>query len=211
MQRSQYKGERSSCWVTNYHLVGPQESVLLNSWHRKSLKQEPQHNGEQRTRTWNPESRDGGLYLGDGEHHRDRRWGSKNVNGAKDIMEEEKNIQFTKKVGEEIKQWLSALLGCLRVSLTSKFCKTIDFALFSFSPSLIEHVSLFGSPARIPLPANKEIKYFCLSKLRGWLDNTCNLFRWPPIWILEIFVDSAKQTVPSLPYFPCSTPKLALS
>ena len=48
-----------------------------------------------------------GLYLGDGEHHRDRRWGSKNVNGAeeaKDIMEEEKNIQFTKKVGEEIKQ-----------------------------------------------------------------------------------------------------------
>ena len=123
------------------HLVGPQESVLLNSWHRKSLKQEPQQYGDQITRTWNPESRDGGLYLGDGEHHRDRRWGSKNVNGAeeaKDIMEEEKNIQFTKKVGEEIKQWLSALLGCLRVSLTSKFCKTIDFALFSFSPSLIE-------------------------------------------------------------------------
>ena len=47
------------------------------------------------------------MYLGDGEHHRDRRWGSKNVNGAeeaKDIMEEEKNIQFTKKVGKEIKQ-----------------------------------------------------------------------------------------------------------
>ena len=29
-------------------------------------------------------------------------------------------------------------------------------------------------------PSNKEIKYFCLSTLRGWLDNTCNLFRQDP-------------------------------
>ena len=118
-------------------------------------------------------------------------------------MEEEKKIRFTKNVGEEIN-----LLGCLRVPLTSKFCKTIKVGSYFFFAEpdwrkcLVEHVSLFVSPARIPLPANKEIKYFCLSKLRGWLDNTCNLFRWPPIWILEIFVDSAKQTVPFSPILP---------
>ena len=47
------------------------------------------------------------MYRGDGEHHRDRRRGSKNVNGAeeaKDIIEEEKKTRVTKKVGEEINQ-----------------------------------------------------------------------------------------------------------
>ena len=40
------------------------------------------------------------MYLGDGEHHRDRRWGSKNVNGAeeaKDVMEEERRISSSPK------------------------------------------------------------------------------------------------------------------
>ena len=72
------------------HLVGPQESVLLNSWHQKSLKQGPQlqQYGDQITRTWKPESRDGGLYLGDGEHHRDRQCercrGGKACNGGRE-------------------------------------------------------------------------------------------------------------------------------
>ena len=46
-------------------------------------------------------------YISEMEYHRDRRRGSKNVNGAeeaKDIMEEEKKIRVTKKVGEEINQ-----------------------------------------------------------------------------------------------------------
>ena len=200
-------------WVLG-HLVGPQESVLLNSWHQKSLKQGPQQYGEQLARTWNPESRDGGLYLRDGEHHRDRRRGSKNVNGAeeaKDIMEEEKKIRVTKKVGEEINQWLSAFLGCWESPWHQSFAKQSNLALISFSPSLIEeNVWLNMFPYLSPLqespcrPIKKSNISVCPSSEVGSIIPV--IFSGGPQYefLRYLSTQQSKQSL-SLPYFPCSS------
>ena len=206
-------------WILG-HLVGPQESVLLNSWHQKSLKQGPQQYGEQLARTWNPESRDGGLYLRDGEHHRDRRRGSKNVNGAeeaKDIMEEEKKIRVTKKVGEEINQWLSAFLGCWESPWHQSFAKQSYLALISFSPSLIEeNVWLNMFPYLSPLqespcrPIKKSNISVCPSSEVGSIIPV--IFSGGPQYefLRYLSTQQSKQSL-SLPYFPCSSLTLALS
>ena len=206
-------------WVPS-HLVGPQESVLLNSWHQKSLKQGPQQYGEQLARTWNPESRDGGLYLRDGEHQRDRRRGSKNVNGAeeaKDIMEEEKKIRVTKKVGEEINQWLSAFLGCWESPWHQSFAKQSYLALISFSPSLIEeNVWLNMFPYLSPLqespcrPIKKSNISVCPSSEVGSIIPV--IFSGGPQYefLRYLSTQQSKQSL-SLPYFPCSSLTLALS
>ena len=153
-------------------------------------------------------------YISEMEYHRDRRRGSKNVNGAeeaKDIMEEEKKIRVTKKVGEEINQWLSAFLGCWESPWHQSFAKQSNLALISFSPSLIEeNVWLNMFPYLSPLqespcrPIKKSNISVCPSSEVGSIIPV--IFSGGPQYefLRYLSTQQSKQSL-SLPYFPCSS------